>query len=99
MVTKLCLPIKCLKRQDILIGKNVLLVRFLWSKANQFAKRVHSVPLLAINGSPLCPVSAYKRMCVMAKAGNNSPAFVLPKGSGVIPVTIVNSKNVLEFLL
>ncbi len=38
VVTKLCLPVKCLKRQDILRAKNVLLVRFLWSKTNQFAK-------------------------------------------------------------
>ncbi len=70
-----------------MIGRNVLLVRLLWSKTNQFAKRVHSVPLLAIKGSLLFPVIAYKRMCALVSGPSNGPAFILPKGKGVVLVT------------
>jgi hypothetical protein len=34
-----------------------------------------------------CPVTAFKYMCEMLPASEHSPAFVFPKGSGVVPVT------------
>ncbi len=74
VVTNLLQPIKCLKRQDVMIGKNVMLVRFLWSKTNQFAKRVHSVPLLAIKGS----------LPIMSSYSVTSSGEVLSRGQCVI---------------
>ena len=44
-------------------------------------------PLVSIPGSPLCPVTAFKHMCEMLPASEHSPAFLFPKGSGVVPVT------------
>ncbi len=38
-------------------------------------------------------------MCVLVKVGNNSPAFVIPKGSGVIPVTYSQFQNFLRVLI
>ncbi len=56
VVTNLSQPIKCLKRQDIMIGRNVLLFRFLWSKTNQFAKGYKVYLCWLLKGPPLCPV-------------------------------------------
>ena len=53
---------KQLCRSDVLIGSEGLLITFRWSKTNQFGTRVHSVPLIVIPDSPLCPVRAYKAM-------------------------------------
>jgi hypothetical protein len=50
-------------------------------------ERVIQTPLVSIPGSPLCLVTAFKHMCEMLPASENSPAFLFPKGSGVVPVT------------
>ena len=51
-------PKKQLCRSDVVVGNNGLLVTIRWSKTNQFGGRAHVVPLVAIPGSPLCPVGA-----------------------------------------
>jgi hypothetical protein len=87
VVTSLNTPVKCLLRQDVIVGAHSLLVVFKWSKTNQFGKRVHMIPLVELKGSPLCPVSAFKIMCSKLPVNGNNPAFCMLKGNAVVPVT------------
>ena len=66
------------RRGDIKVRKSGLLVCFRWSKTNQFGSRKHFVPVVAIPGSILCPVQAYKKMISLVPGGPDSPAFLLP---------------------
>lgn len=70
-------PEKQLCRSDVAVGTNGLLVTFRWSKTNQFGGRTHVVPILAIPGSALCPVKAYKDMLIKFPGEPNDPAFFL----------------------
>ena len=46
-----------------------------------------------------CPVTAFKHMCEMLPASEHSPAFLFPKGSGVVPVTYnVHNRYIKYFL-
>jgi len=78
---------KQLTREKIVLNGDIVIVKFEWSKTIQFGKRVIQIPLVSIPGSPLCPVTAFKHMCEMLPASEHSPAFLFPKGSGVVPVT------------
>lgn len=64
-------------RDDIGKCSAGLLVTFKWSKTMQCGKRVHSLPLLPIPGSPICPVFLYNTMCKLIPSKPNMPAFVL----------------------
>ena len=75
---------KQLCRSDVAVGTHGLLVTFRWSKTNQFGGRAHKVPILAISGSSLCPVSAFKEMLKKCPGCPNDPAFFLPRKSGKI---------------
>ena len=78
---------KQLCRSDILVGDKGLVVIYRWSKTNQFRGRMHTVPVLAIPGSVLCPLKAYRNM-VQALPGDGSlPAFFLNIGKLSQPVT------------
>jgi len=99
VVTSLNTPVKCLVRQDVIVGEHSLLVVFKWSKTNQFGKRVHMIPLLELKGSPLCPVSAFKIMCNILPITGNKPAFCMIKGSTVLPVTYEELHKVLRIQL
>jgi len=80
-------PRKNLCRKDIVSTEYGLSVTFRWTKTLQFGQRKLIIPLLAIPGSPLCPVDAYKRMCRLVQAPLSSPAFVLPSSSGLSCIT------------
>ena len=80
-------PNKQLCRSDILVGDKGLVVVFRWSKTNQFHSRVHLVPVLAIPGSVLCPLAAYKRMLSMLPGEASSPAFFIMVGGEACSVT------------
>ena len=56
-------------------------------KTIQFGERLLHIPLLSIPGSPLCPVSAYRRMIELIPAHRSCPVFLLPGPSGVVPLT------------
>ena len=72
---------KFLLRKDVKFGNDHLLIHMKWSKTIQFGERVLETPLIAIPGSVLCPVSAYKRMCKKVRAKNSDPLFTLPDKS------------------
>ncbi len=80
-------PAKQLTRQDVTSSGDRLLVRIKWSKTIQFGRRVHSVPLLSVPGSVLCPVAAYHHMCSLVQGQGNSPLFMIPKSKGLQPLT------------
>ena len=68
-------PKKQLKKKDILLNKQSALVDIHWSKTIQFAERALTIPMLVIPGSPLCPVSALKRMRHVIHSEPDQPAF------------------------
>ena len=68
-------PQKQLCRSDVILGTQGMLITFRWSKTNQFGRRTHVVPLLAMPGSKLCPVSAYQKMISKCPGNPDDPAF------------------------
>ena len=91
--------IKCVTRDDIMMGNNSLLVIFKWSKTNQYGSRIHKIPLNKLVGSPLCPVSAYTWMCQLIPMGGTHPTFCLAKNNAVSPVTYSDLHNFRRGLL
>jgi len=55
-----------LTRGDFSVKNGILWVKVRHSKTNQFQQRCHWVPLVAIPGSPLCPVTAVLRVFKVA---------------------------------
>lgn len=85
-----------LRRSHVRYRDGNLVVYFVWSKTNQFAKRVHCVPVAAIPGSPLCPVTAYLDMVRRVPAPLASLAFVCFSGGKMIPVTYAKFQSFLR---
>ena len=65
---------KHLCRSDVSLHDEFMTIHFKWSKTRQFGHS-RNVPILAIQGSSLCPVSAFKNMCKIVKLKENDPAF------------------------
>ncbi len=61
--------------QDVTVGSKALLVSLKWSKTLQYRGRRHTVPLLAIPGSQLCPIKAYQAMCKVVPSQSQDPLF------------------------
>lgn len=80
-------PCKQLTRGHVSCTPNVLLVTLNWSKTNQLGSRQHTVPLLTIPRSPLCPVAAYTAMINMVPGSNDDPLFRTLKKAKWVPVT------------
>jgi integrase len=74
---------KFLLRKHIIETGNGLLVNIFWSKTIQAGERILQVPLTQIHSSPLCPVSAYKKMIALIPRPPDSPVFVLKSGKVV----------------
>lgn len=72
---------KFLLRNDVKPGLDHLVVSMRWSKTIQFGERVLETPLIAIPGSILCPIAAFKCMCKKVKAKKGDPLFTLPNNS------------------
>ncbi len=78
---------KQLIHQDVTVGSKALLVSLKWSKTLQFGGRRHTVPLLAIPGSELCPVKAYQAMCRVVPSRSQDPLFQNWSNKGWVPLT------------
>lgn len=76
-------------RKDLKLKNGLLLVKFKSSKTNQDGTRHHLVPLIPIQNSVLCPITAYKNMCSMVPSSNEKmPAFsFFTKKDKLIPYT------------
>ena len=68
------------------MGDGLLLMRIKWSKTIQFAERSLEMPVVAIPGSPICPVMAYQKMLKAIKADLKSPAFCLKRKRTLDPL-------------
>ena len=80
-------PRRHLTRDDVVFTAHGLFVTFRCTKTIQFGERLLHIPLLSIPGSPLCPVSAYRRMIELIPAHRSCPVFLLPGPLGVVPLT------------
>ena len=80
-------PSKQLCRGDILVGRHGLLVKYKWSKTNQFGERILQIPVVAIANSKLCPLAAFKNMVRLNPAEAEHPAFVIKNGRRLEPVS------------
>ena len=81
---------KCLKRGDVTVFDDYLIVRFNWSKTIQFGERYLEIPIVANPASPLCAVSAFKKMCFKFPVSSDSPNFVITwinRNNKLIPVS------------
>lgn len=90
---------KQLLRRDIFCLDNLLLVALKWSKTNQVGSRVVQVPLLPLAAHPLCPISAFTRMCELVPAPGEAPAFCLRRGTKFRPVTYLEFQTFLKNLI
>ena len=80
-------PRRHLTRGDVALTAHGLLVTFKCTKTIQFGERLLHIPLLRIPGSPLCPVTAYRRMIELVPARRSCPVFLLSGHSGIVPLT------------
>ena len=70
-----------------MVGTNALWVTFRWSKTIQYGQRSFTIPVQAIPGSPLCPLSAFKEMVRRIPARGNEPAFLIVDSHQRTPYT------------
>ena len=78
---------KQLVRGDVTVGQNMLLVTLKWSKTIQSGGREHTVPLVSIQDSPICPVTAYHEMCRLVPGKNTDPLFRILVHGQWVPMT------------
>ena len=70
------------------------------SKTIQYAQRVHSIPVTCAVGSPLCAVTLLKaHFRSTPQRGVDSPAFMIWKSSGLVPLTYSALLKFLKALL
>ncbi|VDI01905.1 Hypothetical predicted protein [Mytilus galloprovincialis] len=70
-----------LTRVKVCMHERVAIVVFEWTKTIQWGERILKIPLVKIDDSILCPVTAYNRMCRMIPAPEESPAFVIKRNT------------------
>ncbi len=86
-------------RSDVSVFSNFMVLSFKWSKTIQFGQRRLLIPLMAVPGSVLCPVAAYKHMCKLVPAERDSAAFCLPGSGGLLPVTYDQYQKFLKWVI
>lgn len=71
----------------VFMHERVAIVVFEWTKTIQCGERILKRPLVKIDDSILCPVTAFNRMCRMIPAPEESPAFVINRNASLKTVT------------
>ena len=76
----------CRSNIEIAADKSCLTITLTWSKTNQDMDRELVIPVLALPGSPICPVAAYCAAvsAVPARGNGVCPAFAIPAPKGAI---------------
>ena len=92
-------PDKQLLRRDVKTFHNLIVVEIKWSKTNQFGSRLLKLPLTAIPGSALCPVSAYTHMTGLLPASSGEPAFCVMNGAKAVPLVYSQLQHRLKSLI
>ena len=75
---------------------NCLLVIFRHTKTIQFGQRQSIIPVLKIKNSKLGPVLADKRMMEMVLLSGCFPAFSIPVGDAICPITYTQFHSFLK---
>ncbi len=74
---------KQLTRGDIILGRRTALIHIKWSKTVQCGEKLFVMPLVAIEGSKLCPIWALKNMLALSPMNRSAPAFCYPDGQPI----------------
>lgn len=85
---------KFLLRRDVLDLGNHLIISFRWTKTIQRGERLLQLPLLNIEDSILCPVTAYRNMCKAIPAPDHCALFLLPNKK---TITYAQFQNKLKY--
>jgi hypothetical protein len=88
-------PSKQLLRSDIILTQDTILLNFKWTKTLQDHSRILSIPLTAIPGHPLCPVSAYRNLLCSCNVNMSRSAFCYNRNGSIVSLT---STQVVAFL-
>jgi len=86
-----------LTRTCVRFYNGAVVVSFTSSKTSQFGGKVHEVPLIAIPGSPLCPVTALQRVFdYTSNIPFSEPMFSISRG---LPITYLQFQSVFKHLI
>ncbi|VDI08022.1 Hypothetical predicted protein [Mytilus galloprovincialis] len=88
-----------LTRGKVFMHQRVAIVVFEWTKTIQCGERILKIPLVKIDDSILCPVTAYNRMCRMIPAPEESPAFVIKRNASLKSVTYKQFQSKLKRII
>ena len=80
-------PTRHLTRGDIIFSQKFCTVIVKWSKTFQDRKQMATIRIPDLGASPLCPVKNLSKMIKEYPAHKNSPLFLIPKRSGLMPLT------------
>ena len=92
-------PRKQLTRGQVRVKHEVVWVTFWWSKTIQAGERKLSLPIHRMRGSPICPVSAWVRMCKLIKGAPADPAFMLRQAGQKTPYTYQQWQQKLKIMV
>ena len=90
---------KHLTRDKVTFSEAGLIVTVTWSKVIKDNKTSIKVPVFNAPGTPLSAPFWYKKMCKLVPAPSDSPAFVIPSGQTLKPVTYHKFVTKLKYLL
>ena len=92
-------PRRHLSRNSFIFHKDTVVITLPWAKNNQFGERCLQIPLAAIPGSILCPVTAITNMFTRVRAPPSAPAFIFPKQNSWLTLTHTSFINLLRYFL
>ena len=76
-----------LARADVILGTSGAVLLIKWSKTMQNRRDFVTISLPDLAGSHLCQVMALKVMFQRFPGSDNSPVFVIPRPTGLVPLT------------
>ena len=80
-------PTRHFLRGDVIFGPPGAHIILKWAKAMQSSSKHHVIQIPLLNNSPIGPVTALKHVLHSLPASKSSPLFLIPRSSGLIPLT------------
>ena len=74
-------------RGDIFFSQKTATILIKWSKTIQNRQEIKTIVIPLLDGSPICPVQALRRMLELYPVHENAPLFQVPSDSTLIPLT------------
>lgn len=90
---------KHLSRGQVQVFDDKLIVTFCWTKTIQSGERKLLIPVCNIPGSVLCPVKAFKQMCLLIPGSTSDPAFCVCRKNKNVPITYNQFQSKLRKLI